>query len=134
MKFSKYISKAATPVMALFKKQHSCPSNKATTICGYYAESLRQVPIRHNRGGNNAEIKMQFAPPTMCRLTPLPTNELAPPRNGSASNPTVRNLRRISSRLFPETFSAMRCITSLISRYAVMSMMSLLSNALRIPV
>ena len=69
MKFSKYISKAVTPVMALFQKQHSCPSNKATTICGYSAESLRQVPIRHNRGGNNAEIKMQFAPPTMCRLT-----------------------------------------------------------------
>lgn len=35
MKFSKYISKAVTPVMALFQKQHSCLSNKATTICGY---------------------------------------------------------------------------------------------------
>ena len=37
--------------------------------CHQNAESLRRVPIRHNRGGNNAEIKMQFAPPTMCRLT-----------------------------------------------------------------
>ena len=28
MKFSKYISKAVTPVMALFQKQHGCLSNK----------------------------------------------------------------------------------------------------------
>ena len=33
------------------------------------AESLRQTPIRHNQGGVFTEIKMQFVPPTMCRLT-----------------------------------------------------------------
>ena len=69
MKFSKYISKAVTPVMALFQKQHSCLSNKATTICGYSVCSLRQVPVRHNRGGKSTENKVRFAPPTMCRLT-----------------------------------------------------------------
>jgi len=69
MKFSKYISKAVTPVMALFQKQHRCPSNKATTICGYSVCSLRQVPVRHNRGGKSTEKKVRFAPPTMCRLT-----------------------------------------------------------------
>ena len=70
MKFSKYISKAVTPVMALFQKQHSCLSNKATTICGYSVCSLRQVPVRHNRGGKSTENKVRLAPPTMCRLTP----------------------------------------------------------------
>ncbi len=69
MKFSKYISKAVTPVMALFQKQHSCLSNKATTICGYSVCSLRQVPVRHNRGGKSTENKVRLAPPTMCRLT-----------------------------------------------------------------
>ena len=34
MKFSKYISKAVTQVMALFQKQRSWLSNKVTTICG----------------------------------------------------------------------------------------------------
>ena len=71
MKFSKYISKAVTPVMALFQKQHGCLSNKATTICGHSVWSLRQVPVRHNRGGKFTENKVQFAPPTMCRLTVL---------------------------------------------------------------
>ena len=69
MKFLKYISKAVTPVMALFQKQHSCLSNKATTICGHSARSLRQIPVRHNRGGKSTENKVRFAPPTMCRLT-----------------------------------------------------------------
>ena len=69
MKFSKYISKAVTQVMALFQKQRSCLSNKATTICGQAAESLRRVPVRHGRGGVDTEIKVQFLPPTMCRLT-----------------------------------------------------------------
>ena len=69
MKFSKYISKAVTPVMALFQKQHGCLSNKATTICGYSVCSLRQVPVQHNRGGKSTENKVRFAPPTMCRLT-----------------------------------------------------------------
>ena len=69
MKFSKYISKAVTPVMALFQKQHGCLSNKSTTICGYSVCSLRQVPVRHNRGGKSTENKVRFAPPTMCRLT-----------------------------------------------------------------
>ena len=69
MKFSKYISKAVTPVMALFQKQHGCLSNKATTICGYSVCSLRQIPVRHNRGGKSTENKVRFAPPTMCRLT-----------------------------------------------------------------
>ena len=69
MKFSKYRYKAVTPVMVLFQKQRSYLSNKATTICGQPAESLRQVPIRHDRGGVSAEIKVRFAPPTMCRLT-----------------------------------------------------------------
>ena len=71
MKFSKYISKAVTPVMALFQKQHGCLSNKATTICGYSVCSLRQVPVRHNRGGKSTENKVRFAPPTMCRLTDI---------------------------------------------------------------
>ena len=70
MKFSKYIFKAVTPVMALFQKQRSCLSNKATTLCGQAAESLRQVPVRHDREGKFAEIKVRFVPPTMCRLTP----------------------------------------------------------------
>lgn len=69
MKFSKYTSKAVTQVMALFQKQRSCLSNKATTICGQAAESLRRVPVRHGRGGVDTEIKVQFLPPTMCRLT-----------------------------------------------------------------
>lgn len=70
MRFSKYISKAVTQVMALFQKQRSCLSNKATTICGQAAENLRQVPIRHDREDKFAEIKVRFVPPTMCRLTP----------------------------------------------------------------
>ena len=70
MKFSKYIFKAVTPVMALFQKQRSCLSNKATTICGQAAESLRQVPIRHDREGKFAEINVRFVPPTMCRIGP----------------------------------------------------------------
>lgn len=69
MKFSKYVFKAVTPVIALFQKQHSCSSNRATTICGKPAESLRQVPIRHNRIGVSTEIKARFVPSTMCRLT-----------------------------------------------------------------
>ena len=69
MKFSKYIFKAVTPVMALFQKQRSCLSNKATTLCGQAAESLRQVPVRHDREGKFAEIKVRFVPPTMYRLT-----------------------------------------------------------------
>ena len=76
MKFSKYISKVVTQVMALFQKQHSCFSNKATTICGQAAESLRQVPIRHDREGKFAEIKVRFVPPTMCRLTPIKDNHI----------------------------------------------------------
>ena len=75
MKFSKYISKAVTPVMALFQKQHSCLSNKATTICGYSVCSLRQVPVRHNRGGKSTENKVRLAPPTMCRLTLWPSTK-----------------------------------------------------------
>ena len=69
MKFSKDISKAVTSVMALFQKQLCCSSNKATTICGQAAESLRRVPVRHNREGVATESKVQFVPPTMCRLT-----------------------------------------------------------------
>ncbi len=69
MRFSKCISKAVTQVMALFQKQRSCLSNKATTICGQAAENLRQVPIRHDREGKFAEIKVRFVPLTMCRLT-----------------------------------------------------------------
>ena len=69
MKFSKYISKAVTQVMSLFQKQHCYPSNKATTICGQSAESLRRVPVRHDREGVATESKVQFVPPTMCRLT-----------------------------------------------------------------
>lgn len=46
-----------------------CLSNKATTICGHSVWSLRQVPVQHNRRGKLAEIKVRFAPPTMCRLT-----------------------------------------------------------------
>ena len=50
MKFSKDISKAVTSVMALFQKQLCCSSNKATTICGQAAESLRRVPVRAQSG------------------------------------------------------------------------------------
>ena len=39
------------------------------TICGHPVWSLRQVPVRHNRGGKSTENKVRFAPPTMCRLT-----------------------------------------------------------------
>ena len=49
--------------------KNSCLSNKATTICGQAAESLRQGPVRHDRDSKFAEIKVRFAPPTMCRLT-----------------------------------------------------------------
>ena len=49
--------------------KNSCLSNKATTICGQAAESLRQVPVRHDREGKFAEINVRFVPPTMCRLT-----------------------------------------------------------------
>ena len=38
-------------------------------LCGYSVCSLRQVPVRHNRGGKSTENKVRFAPPTMCRLT-----------------------------------------------------------------
>lgn len=69
MKFSKDISKAVTSVMALFQKQLCCSSNKATTIYGQAAESLRRVPVQHNREGVATESKVQFVPPTMCRLT-----------------------------------------------------------------
>lgn len=69
MKFSKYISKAATQVMTLFQKQRSYLSKKATTICGQAAENLRQVSIRHGREGDATKIKVQFVPPTMCRQT-----------------------------------------------------------------
>ena len=69
MKFSKDISKAVTQVMALFQKQLCCSSNRATTICRQAAENLRQVLVRHSRGDVITEIKVQFVPPTMCRLT-----------------------------------------------------------------
>lgn len=69
MKFSKDISKAATSVMALFQKQLCCSSNKVTTICGHSTENLRQVSVRHDWGGVATEIKVQFVPPTLCRLT-----------------------------------------------------------------
>ena len=52
MKFSKYIS-------------------KAMTICSQAAESLRRVPVQHGWEGVATEIKVQFVPPTMCRLTPF---------------------------------------------------------------
>ena len=84
MKFSKYVFKAVTPVIALFQKQHSCSSNRATTICGKPAESLRQVPIRHNRIGVSTEIKARFVPPTMCRLTNVSHGTGLDPRYMSA--------------------------------------------------
>ena len=89
MKSSKYIFKAVTPVMALFQKQHRCLSNKATTICGRSAESLRQVPVRHNRRGVFTEIKVRFSPPTMCRLTQ---------RNGQKKTISSDRVLRISRR------------------------------------
>ena len=70
MKFSKYCLKAVTFLSwPYFKSSTSCFSNKATTICGYPADNLRQLPVRHNRGGVSAEIKVQFSPPVICRLT-----------------------------------------------------------------
>ena len=72
MKFSKYCLKAVTFLSwPYFKSSTSCPSNKATTICGYPDDNLRQVPVRHNRRGVSAEIKVQFSPPVICRLTPM---------------------------------------------------------------
>lgn len=88
MKFSKYVFKAVTPVIALFQKQHSCSSNRATTICGKPAESLRQVPIRHNRRGVSTEIKARFVPPTMCRLTLSRVELLFPP---TAALPQIKS-------------------------------------------
>ena len=55
--------------MALFQKQDSCSSNKATTACRHSASSLRSPPGLHSREGRYTEIKMPFAPPAMCRLT-----------------------------------------------------------------
>ena len=62
MMFSKYISKTVTPVMTLFQKQPRLPFKQDY-------DYLRQVPIRHSRGGNNSEFNVQFVPPTMRRLT-----------------------------------------------------------------
>lgn len=71
MKFSKYCLKAVTFLSwPYFKSSTGCPSNKATTICGYPADNLRQIPVRHNQRCVSAEIKVRFAPPIMCRLTP----------------------------------------------------------------
>ena len=41
------------------------------TICGQAEESLRRVPVQHGWEGVATEIKVQFVPPTMCRLTPF---------------------------------------------------------------
>lgn len=98
MKFSKYISKAVTPVMALFQKQHSCLSHKATTICGQPAESLRQVPVRHNRGGKSTENKMRFAPPTMCRLTAILSVNSVTIITG------IQNLKQLMNNLYNRFF------------------------------
>lgn len=72
MKFSKYTSKAVTfRSWPYFKSSNNCLSNKATTICGHSAVILRSVPVRLNRRGVFTEISVRFAPPTMCRLTPI---------------------------------------------------------------
>ena len=70
MKFSMYTFKAMTLLSwPYFKNSNSCLSNKTTTICGHPTGYLRSVPIRHNRRGIFTEIKVRFAPPTMCRRT-----------------------------------------------------------------
>ena len=70
MKFSKYTFKAVTfRSWPYFKSSNNCLSNKATTIRGHSAAILRSVPVRLNRRGVFTEIKVRFAPPTMCRLT-----------------------------------------------------------------
>lgn len=67
--FKVQFTKAVTIVMALFQKQDSCLSNKATTMCRYPADNLRPPTGPRNRGNRNAENKVLFVPPAMCRLT-----------------------------------------------------------------
>ncbi|EEX20995.1 hypothetical protein BLAHAN_06447 [Blautia hansenii DSM 20583] len=55
--------------MALFQKQEACLSNKATTVCGCSADSLRSPTRLRGRGGKSTENKVLFTPPTTCRLT-----------------------------------------------------------------
>ena len=67
--FKVQFTKAVTVVMALFQKQETCLSNKATTMCGCSAHSLQSSTELYSRGGRNTENKVLFAPPTICRLT-----------------------------------------------------------------
>lgn len=67
--FNVQFTKAVTVVMALFQKQESCLSNKATTACGCLGDSLLLPTELHSRGGRTTENKVLFMPPTMCRLT-----------------------------------------------------------------
>ena len=56
-------------VMALFQKQGTCPSNKATTMCGGSADSVQLPTGLCNRVGENAENKARLSPTSKCRLT-----------------------------------------------------------------
>ena len=67
--FKVQFTKAVTIVMALFQKQESCLSNKATTMCSCPSDSLRSTTGLHSRGGRTTENKVLLVPPTMCRLT-----------------------------------------------------------------
>lgn len=56
-------------VMTLFQKQETCPSNKATTMCGSSADSMPSPTRLCNRVGDGTENKVQLSPTTKCRLT-----------------------------------------------------------------
>lgn len=69
MKFSKYISKAVTPVMALFQKQHRLLFKHGyDNLRSFRTEFAEDAGTAHRRG-DNTEIKMRLLPPTMCRQT-----------------------------------------------------------------
>ena len=58
-----------TVVMALSEKQKNCSSDKTTTVCGDFSESLQLPTKPHSRGCESTYNKVLFTPPTMCRLT-----------------------------------------------------------------
>ncbi len=69
MKFSKYISKAVTPVMALFQKQNRLLFKHGyDNLRSFRTEFVEDAGTAHRRG-DNTEIKMRLLPPTMCRQT-----------------------------------------------------------------
>lgn len=63
MKFSKYISKAVTPVMALFQKQNRLLFKHGyDNLRSFRTEFVEDAGTAHRRG-DNTEIKMRLLPP-----------------------------------------------------------------------